>query len=334
MANVNIYLGEKYGRDFAGMSANYDEFTATHSGAPAGVGIIPSSCSSPIVYDHKRSAEVSFRISAPYDVNHDLDIVNQDEFMTFAHDNTPLAIVPVDFGPYDSQMSRTWRVDVDDATVDTVADMSGYAIRDVEVSFDLTELIASGQTVVPTDLSQYALLIDRDNDGDFSDADHVTSGLSLSGNSIIVSGVDFLDGNRFALVASRDDDITVTVEQVALQTDPTGLDSARFRVLFDTEILPTSFTAGDITLSGTTGIVSAPVQVLSSNNTYNGTTYEFEVTGMTSGDTVTVSLPVSRVTNAASVANKVSTSLDNSVTYDATPPIITLIGSGSLTLSG
>ena len=116
------------------------------------------------------------------------------------------------------------------------------------------------------------------------------------------------------------------MEQVALQTDPTGLDSARFRVLFDTEILPASFTAGDITLSGTTGIVSAPVQVLSSNNTYNGTTYEFEVTGMTSGDTVTVSLPVSRVTNAASVANKVSTSLDNSVTYDATPPVITLIG--------
>lgn len=201
MANVNIYLGEKYGRDFAGMSAHFDEFTATHNSAKAGIGVIPSSCSTPIVYDKKTSGEVTFKIDAPYTSLHDLDLVNQDEFMTFAHDGAPLAVNTVDLGPYNEQMSRTWRVDLDDSTLNTPSDMSGTAIRNVQVSFDITPLIASGQTVVPTDPTRYALIIDRDNDGNFSNADLVTSGMTLSGNVILFDNVNFRDGNYFALIS-------------------------------------------------------------------------------------------------------------------------------------
>lgn len=71
---------------------------------------------------------------------------------------------------------------------------------------------------------------------------------------------------------------SVTVNQGASQSDPTGADSATFKVAFDEPINVGTFTVGDITLAGTTGTVtSGPTEVAPNN----GTSFEFTVTGMT-----------------------------------------------------
>ncbi len=106
-------------------------------------------------------------------------------------------------------------------------------------------------------MSDYALAIDRDNDGDLSNAEFINENLSFDGRSIVFEDVDFLDGNYFTLITDRDDDISVSIEQEASQLDPTNVDNARFRVSFDTQIDPSTFTVDDINIVGTTGTVTS-----------------------------------------------------------------------------
>ncbi len=124
---------------------------------------------------------------------------------------------------------------------------------------------------------------------------------------------------------------TVTVNRAASQSHPTSTDSATFTVTFSEAMNAASFTAGDIALSGTTGTATGFVQI-------DSRTWEVTVTGMSPGDTVTATLPAHSATDVAGNGNIASTGTQNTVTYDGTPPVITVnhvnSNNTSLQLSG
>ncbi len=110
---------------------------------------------------------------------------------------------------------------------------------------------------------------------------------------------------------------SVTINQAVTQADPTNVDSAKFTVVFSKAINPSSFTASDITLSGTTGTVTGFTQV-------DSRTWTVTVTGMTDGDAVTATLAANKVTDLAGNNNIASTSTDDQITYDTTKPTVTI----------
>lgn len=112
-------------------------------------------------------------------------------------------------------------------------------------------------------------------------------------------------------------DPSVTINQKAGQPDPTNTNSATFRLVFSEPMRAASLTAGDITISGTSGSVTTLTQI-------DSRTWDVTVTGMTSGDTVTASLGAGKATDLADNGNTASTSTDNAITYDSSQPTITI----------
>ncbi|MCV0429812.1 MAG: hypothetical protein K5905_30605 [Roseibium sp.] len=102
---------------------------------------------------------------------------------------------------------------------------------------------------------------------------------------------------------------TVTVEQKSGQADPTSSGPILFTVTFSESV--TGFTAGDVTIGGTSAGGSASV-------TGSGASYEINVTGMTSDGTVNATIGAGLASDAAGNTNAASTSTDNQVTYTAT----------------
>lgn len=131
-----------------------------------------------------------------------------------------------------------------------------------------------------------------------------------------------LAGNLNTASTSTDNSVTydatapaVTINQASGQADPTDVDSATFTVVFSKPV--SGLIATDFALAGTTGGIT-------SLTTTNNQTYTVVVTGMTNGDTATVSLPANIAQDGAGNGNQSSTSLDNAVTYDTTPASITI----------
>ena len=100
---------------------------------------------------------------------------------------------------------------------------------------------------------------------------------------------------------------TVTVEQAASQVDPAHISPVNFTVTFDDNVA--DFVTGDVTLGGTAG---ATTQVV----TGSAKVYNVAVSGMTLIGTVTAALAAGVATDAAGNLSLVSTSTDNSVTWD------------------
>ena len=107
----------------------------------------------------------------------------------------------------------------------------------------------------------------------------------------------------------------VTLNQTAGQADPTNTSPINFRVIFTEPV--TNFATGDVTLSGTAGATTAIV-------TGSGTTYDVAVSGMTTDGTVVASVVAGVATDSAGNSNSASSSTDNTVTYDITPPAVTI----------
>ncbi|MGA9142738.1 MAG: IPT/TIG domain-containing protein, partial [Candidatus Acidiferrales bacterium] len=105
---------------------------------------------------------------------------------------------------------------------------------------------------------------------------------------------------------------TVTINQAASQTDPTSSSPIDFTVVFSAAV--TGFSASGVTLGGTAGATTAVV-------TGSGATYNVAVSGMTQSGSVTASIPAG-VANANGLANTASTSTDNTVTFNLTPPSV------------
>jgi LPXTG-site transpeptidase (sortase) family protein len=112
-------------------------------------------------------------------------------------------------------------------------------------------------------------------------------------------------------------DPTVTIEQAATQIDPTRFSPIIFEVVFDEPV--TGFEPDDIDFTGSTapGTLSAAIGG-------TGPIYNVLVSGMTDSGLVAVSIPANAVIDASGNDNAASTSTDNSVTYDVTPPSVTI----------
>ena len=81
------------------------------------------------------------------------------------------------------------------------------------------------------------------------------------------------------------------------------------------------FATGDVTLSGTAGATTAIV----TNPSGDQVTYNVAVSGMTGNGTVIASVAAGVAHDAAGNPNTASTSTDNTVTYDVTPPTAELV---------
>ena len=113
-----------------------------------------------------------------------------------------------------------------------------------------------------------------------------------------------------------------SLEQKLGQFDPTYIDKATFTVDFREPIESGSFTAVDIILAGTTGTVTSLEMVSPLNE---NRVFEFTVTGMTAGDTVTASLPANMVEYPNGDSNLAATSIDATVHYMG-PPDCAVLG--------
>lgn len=136
------------------------------------------------------------------------------------------------------------------------------------------------------------------------------------------SGTARPQGSAFDMGAYEYIPLTVTINQKSGQTDPTNSSTINYTVIFSESV--SDFTTGDVTLSGTSGATTATV-------TGSGTTYNVAVTGMTGSGTAIASIDADKATGATGNTNTVSTSTDNTVTYDATGPIISASTSTSTT---
>jgi hypothetical protein len=108
---------------------------------------------------------------------------------------------------------------------------------------------------------------------------------------------------------------TVTINQAAGQADPTSTSPIHFTVVFSEVV--TDFATGGVSLSGTAGANTATV-------TGSGTTYDVAVSGMTQNGTVIATLVAGVAHDAAANPSAASTSTDNTVTFDATAPTVTI----------
>ncbi|MHB9036143.1 MAG: Ig-like domain-containing protein, partial [Armatimonadota bacterium] len=144
--------------------------------------------------------------------------------------------------------------------------------------------------------------------------------LDIAGNG---SGASIITDNEVLY-----DDLTSptpTVEQAVGQDDPTGVSSINFTVDFGEPV--TDFAADDVLISGTadgtkTVIVSG-----------SGAVYNVEVSGMTSSGTVVVDIPAGAAVDLSGLNfSDASTSTDNVVTFDITPPTVSItLAAGQVT---
>jgi hypothetical protein len=113
----------------------------------------------------------------------------------------------------------------------------------------------------------------------------------------------------------------VTVNQAAGQSDPTTASPIHFTAVFSEPINASTFTASDVTLGGTAGGTTAVVTQIAPND---GTAFDIAVSGMTGSGTVIASIPADTVKDPAGNDNTASTSTDHTVTFDITPPTVTV----------
>jgi hypothetical protein len=124
-------------------------------------------------------------------------------------------------------------------------------------------------------------------------------------------------GNTFSLDTTPP---TVTINQAAGQADPTNTSPIHFTGIFSEPV--TGFSGAGVDISGTAGGTKT-VTV-----TGSGTTYDVAVSGMTDG-TVVAAVKANAAQDGAGNGNTASTSTDNTVTYDGTPPTVTINQAGT-----
>ena len=118
---------------------------------------------------------------------------------------------------------------------------------------------------------------------------------------------------------------SVTVNQAASQADPTNASTINFTVVFSEPV--TGFTSADVTLSGTAVGISGTVQIATATVTpigTDGTSYNVAVSKMVNSGTVVVNIAAGKAFDAAGNPNLASTGTDDIVTYDITPPSVTI----------
>ncbi len=105
--------------------------------------------------------------------------------------------------------------------------------------------------------------------------------------------------------------VTLTVNQAAGQTDPTGSTPVHFTAAFSAAV--TGFSAGDVTVGGSAG----GLKTITVTDSGNQKTYDIAVSGITSDGTITASVAAGSASDIAGTGNNASTSTDNSISYTA-----------------
>jgi len=153
------------------------------------------------------------------------------------------------------------------------------------------------------------------------------SGMTTSGTvvaSIPAGAAVDADNNPTLASTSTDNSVqfnspppTVTINQAVGQADPATGVPISFDVLFSKPV--TGFTASDVVFTGSTAGGTLLVAISGA-----GPGYTVSVTGMTTNGTVVASIPAGAVTDAGNQPNAASTSTDNTVTFTAGPPGVTI----------
>jgi hypothetical protein len=166
--------------------------------------------------------------------------------------------------------------------------------------------------------------------GDVSvDLDYVNTTALTAGTSIRDVGLNnasltlFNPGTAGSLGANKAIAIdgvapTVTINQAVAQADPTNASPVNFTVVFSKAITPATFTASDVTITGTaTGVV------VQTPTTSDNITWTVPVT-VTGGGTIIATIAANRVQDPATNNNTASTSTDNTITFDNVAPTVTI----------
>ncbi len=145
---------------------------------------------------------------------------------------------------------------------------------------------------------------------------------TLQLNVIIANGIADVAGNAMAAGFTSGQTYvidktapTVTVNQKAGQADPARLAPVEYTAVFSEAV--TGFDNTDVTIGGTAGGTKAAVVSSADNITWN-----IAVSGMTTAGTVLASIAVNRCTDLAGNNNAASTTSDNTINWDATPPAV------------
>ena len=174
LEQVTSYLGEKYGRDYYNLSANFG-YESTFPNDITGIGAFPSACAGLNIINMGNSDILT--------INNPTSNDTPDEFLTFGHDGAGLGnstdVPPAFF----YRIDQVWRFDEDGNP------------GDVDITFDL------GGIGVPADATagDFGLLIDTD--GSFADAtiSNAAATLDVINETITWTGVDLNEGDFVSL---------------------------------------------------------------------------------------------------------------------------------------
>lgn len=124
---VNNYLGDKYGRDFSGLTSSFTSVSGYDNDVNA-IGIASSSCGG--------NNEVNSMSSAEVFVDNPSSNDTLDEFMIFSHDGSSVASMNTTDVPsgVTARQARSWRVEEETST-GAAADLGT-----VDIEFDLVQL--------------------------------------------------------------------------------------------------------------------------------------------------------------------------------------------------
>ena len=150
----------------------------------------------------------------------------------------------------------------------------------------------------------------------------ITGTVTAPGNAQIAHGGYQIAAPGFPTIGGKTvltdvNEVAVTINQAGGQGDPTSSSPVLFTVTFGSPV--TGFTGTDVTLSASTtgGSLTA---LVTETGPMNGTTYQVAVSGMTTPGNVIATLAA----NVVNGGNTASTSSDNTVFYDGTPPDTTI----------
>jgi prepilin-type N-terminal cleavage/methylation domain-containing protein len=223
-----------------------------------------------------------------------------------ATDTTPPQVVSITrTGPSPiSQNSVSWTVTFSESV--TGVNTADFALANSGLSGSpaITIVSGSGATytiTASTGTGSGSLGLNLVDDDSIKDAAGNRLGGSGTGNGNFTGEVYAIDRTK----------PTVTINQASGQADPTNVSPINFTVVFSKVV--TGFDASDVSVSGGGGSLTVAVSG-------SGSTYTVAVSGMSVDGAVTATIPADRATDSAGNTNAASTSTDNSVTWQGTPP--------------
>jgi hypothetical protein len=200
----------------------------------------------------------------------------------------------------------------------TGLDETNLQLHTKDLQADITEILSSGShqktylvtvTITAVTANLATLRLDVEDNDSIINESNIPLGDIGSGNGSFTTGeIYFVD-----LMPP-----TVTIEQASQQPDPTGFSPLVFTVTFSETI--NGFEKADINFNGST-----EKELLTATLIDNNPSYTVAVKGMVKPGLIIATIDADVVTDIAGNLNKISTSTDNQITYEPTPPVVVAI---------